>query len=138
MNGRINAKITITSGTPVNIWTQLSSTAMTGSGRLSPCYCRSLSIQAQPSNAGLIQVMDGIYGVQSDGVSPRIPSRTASTDVTAVLGASNSATQPGSQYSDTYNVANSQGGIDVSRCWVDGGSTGDVVIVSYDITENHL
>lgn len=137
MNGRVNALFTI-GASPINIWTQLSGTQMAGFGRLAPCLCRSLSIQVQPSAAGLVYVMDGAYGVQTDGISPRIPSKANSADVTATLGASTAATQPGSQYSDNYTLDNSQGGIDVAVCWIDGGNAGDLVRVSYFILENKL
>ena len=134
---RINNKVTIGSS-PFNLATGLTGTQMTGFGRVSPVFARAVSIQAQPSNAGLTYVMDGIYGVQSDGISPRIPSKAAATDVTATLGASASATQPGSQYSDYYEIPNGVAGVDVSRTWVDGGTPGDIIIYSFDIVETHL
>lgn len=138
---RVQRTLTITASTPINIVTGLTAAGgMTGFGRLAPVWCRSLNIQALAGGTGYVTVMDGIYGVQADGVSPRIPSALGATsgDLTVQLSPAGSATNPGGDYSDSYALNNQQGGIDVSRCWVDGSHTGDTVVVSYDVIGSKL
>lgn len=132
---RVNKQVTVTASGPLNILTGLNGTLMIHSGPVARTMCRALSIQMKAGGSGLGYVMDGIYGVQDDGVSPRIPDKTQSTDVTAQIGASPSATQPGGQYGDAYVLPNGAAGVDVSRTWVDGSNNGDVITISYDTIE---
>ncbi len=136
---RVQATYTMTASTPINIATGLTAAGgMTNFGRLAPVRVRSLFIQMLIGGTGYGVVMDGIYGVQADGVSPRIPSALGATsgDLTAQLAPSNSATQPGGQYGDQYALDNQGGGIDISRTWIDSSHTGDTIVVSYDVIES--
>lgn len=138
---RINKTLTITASTPINIVTGLTAAGgMTLYGRLAPVWVRSLFIQMLAGGTGYGVVMDGIYGVQADGVSPRIPSALGATsgDLTAQLPPAQSATQPGGTYGDVYALDNQQGGIDASKIWLDGSHTADTVVVSYDVIESKL
>lgn len=111
--GRINLQVTIAAGTPVHVWTQSS-----------PYLVNEMIIQGQPgSSAGLVYVMAGI-------ASGRTPASTNATDLTATLCAATS-TVPGCPYSDG-TIATSNAGIDVSKIWIDGSHSGDVVVVSFD------
>ncbi len=134
---RINRLITFSAGGAVNIFTGLDGTQMANFGPLRPALARTLSIQMSATTTGLGYVMDGIYGVQADGVSPRIPDHTHGGDVTAELGPSQAANQPGSQYGDPYVLPNGAAGIDVTKTWVDG-TAGETCRVSYDLVENKL
>ncbi len=133
---RVNKSVTVTVAGPFNAVTGLNGTQMLVYGAVPRTMCRAVFIQMTAGAAGLGYVMDGIYGVQAaDGVSPRIPSKAVATDVTAQLGASPSATQPGGSYGDPFVLPNGAAGVDVSRLWVDGGSNGDVILISYDTIE---
>ena len=127
---RINKLLTITAGTPLNIVTGLTATQMANFGPLRPVFCRSIFIQAAAGGTGEIYVMDGIYGVQADGVSPRIPATTNSSDVTATL-APATAGAPGGNYGDPNVQPNGATDIDATKCWIDGSHTSDTVYVSY-------
>lgn len=63
------------------------------------------------------------------GATNRTPAKTNGTDVTAQLCAA-TATLPGSSYADGTLVQQSTG-IDVGAIWIDGATTGTIVIVSY-------
>lgn len=115
---RINAIITITSGTPVNVATAL------GLDATMPQWASRWTAQALHGGSGLITVFDGIKP------RGRIPVLAASGDVTAELMAA-SGTDPGGQYSDTWDAdADNQGDVDLSESWIDGSNTGDKVAVS--------
>lgn len=131
---RVNKLITFSAGGPVNIETGKDGTAMANFGALRPVMVRALSIQVAAGSTHRGYVMDGIYGVQADGISPRVPDKTVGTDVTAELGASPSAEQPGGQYGDPYVLPNGAAGTDVTKTWVDG-TAGETARVSYDTIE---
>lgn len=137
---RINKTLTVTASTPINIATGLTAAGgMTNYGRLAPVWVRSVFIQMLLGGTGYGVVMDGIYGVQADGISPRIPSALGATsgDLTAQLQPA-TATAPGGSYGDQYPIANQQGTIDATKIWIDGSHTGDTVVVSYDVIETKL
>lgn len=132
---RVNRLITFSADGPINVFTGLTGLQMTGFGRLAPAFARTVSVQMTSTTANLAYVMDGAYGVQADGVSPRIPSKAVGADVTAELGPSQAANQPGSQYGDPYVLPNGAAGVDVSVLWVDG-TAGETVRASFDLVEN--
>lgn len=131
---RYNKTVAVTASGPINVLTGLNGTLMSNYGQIQRTMVRALSIQMRTGGAGIGYVMDGIYGVQADGVSPRVPSKTASGDVTAELQAA-SVSGPGGQYGDPFVLPNGAAGIDVSRTWVDGASVGDTIVISYDTIE---
>jgi hypothetical protein len=137
---RINRTVTVTAAGPINCVTGLNATQMANYGRLAPVWVRSFFVQMLAGGAGYGTVLPGIYGVQADGISPRIPSGLGATsgDLGAQLGASPSATQPGGSYGDPDVLPNGASSIDVSRYWVDGSNAGDTIVISYDTTENIL
>lgn len=118
--------VTISPGTPFNALTGLSATQMANCGPQPKTPVRALFIQMLHGGTGRGIVMDGIYGFQADGISPRIPSASTPTDVTAELAAA-TATAPGQNYTDACD--------DISRIWVDGTVSGDTVKVSYATIE---
>lgn len=117
---RVNFKVTVVAGTPVNVATQGTS----GDGI--PKLATRVLIQLMPASTGVGYIMDGIYGVANG--SPRVPNHTASTDLTAIISGA-AATTPGATYSDV----DFQKGIDISKMWVDGSVSGDTITVSYDL-----
>ena len=114
---RRNKKLTITAGTPLNVFT---GTIAAGPN---PVYVRSVSIQMATGGSGLGYVMDGIYG------GGRVPATTNEADVTMELFPATDTT-PGGIYSDSAPVRDY--GLDVNAMWIDGAHTGDTVRVSYD------
>lgn len=111
--GRRNITFTITSGTPIQIWTQSS-----------PFFVNELIIQPQlGSSTGVIYVMAGIG-------NGRTPAHTNSSDLTATLCAATS-TAPGCTYSDG-TLATPNSAVDLSGIFLDGAHTGDTVTVSFD------
>lgn len=131
---RINAKFTVTASGPINIVTGLNGTQMANAAPIPRLMARSLFIQMLPGGTGLGYVMDGIYGVQANGTSPRIPSAAVATDVSADL-APATASAPGGSYSDWYSLPNGAAGIQVDKTWIDGSVPGDTIKVSYDTIE---
>jgi hypothetical protein len=137
---RVNKTITGTASTPVNAATGLTAAGgMTGYGRLAPVWVRSIFIQMLVGSQSYGIVMDGIYGVQADGVSPRIPSALGATngDLTAQL-APAGVNSPGGTYGDQYALDNQQASIDATKIWVDFARTGDQMVISYDVVESKL
>lgn len=128
---RINAIYTVTASGPINILTGLNGTQMISFGSVQRTMASRLIIQMSKSGTGEGFVMAEILGVQADGISPRIPSSSVGTDVTSELAPATS-TSPGGSYSDAYWWGSGEGGIDVSRIWVDGSNAGDKIRVSYD------
>lgn len=112
---RINKAVTVTAGTPVNIWTG------TNSADTVPVMARSVFIQMKHAGTGLGYVLAGIS-------RNRTPSTSNSSDLTAEL-APATATAPGGSYSDDSELM----GIDANSIWVDGSVTGDVIIISFDL-----
>lgn len=112
---RVNRSITITSGTPVNVWTG------TGAAETTPVMARAILLQMKHGGTGIGYVLAGIS-------RNRVPSASNSADLSAEL-APASATAPGGGYSDSAEVT----GIDVSRIWIDGSVSGDVVICTVDL-----
>ena len=112
---RINRQVTVSAGTPVNIWTG------TGTADTVPAMARAVLIQMKHGGTGIGYVMAGIS-------RNRTPSASNSSDLTAEL-APASATAPGGSYSDESE----QMGIDVNSIWVDGSVTSDVIVVSIDL-----
>ncbi len=104
---RYNRTITVTAGTPIQLST------------VQHANVRALFIQMAIGGSGYGAVMAGI-------LNGRVPSKTASTDLTAQL-APSSSTAPGSSYSDS-----NEKGVDLYTIWVDGSNSGDLIIVSYD------
>ena len=116
---RINRTYPITAGTPLNVFTGLA-TALDNPTQ--PVYASNFRAQMAHGGTGLGYLMGGI-------MPGRIPAITNTGDVTAELPPA-TATAPGEPY--TENDPSLVGGIDVTRCWVDGGHTGDNMIVSWD------
>jgi hypothetical protein len=115
---RVNRKITVTAGSPVNVATG------TDAAGPSPVYVRAVCIQMGVAAGGdLGYVMDGIYG-------GRIPDIANDSDVTVELAAATS-TVPGGIYQDWSDSRELP--IDVNAMWVDGAHTGDPIRTSYDI-----
>jgi hypothetical protein len=108
---RINLKITITSGTPI----QLSAIHL---------YASEILIQAAAGGTGLIQVCAGI----PVGTTPAANCGTAG-QLSAQLAPATS-TAPGGSYSDQV-TSKSGTGIDLETIYVDGSHSGDVVLVSF-------
>lgn len=128
---RINEVLTVSASGAINILTGLNAVQMVGVGRVQRTMASRLIIQMVTGGTGRGYVMAEILGVQSDGISPRIPVNNVSTDVTSEL-APATATAPGGSYSDSYYWGSGEGGIDVSRIWVDGSNVSDKIRVSYD------
>lgn len=115
---RLNANITITSGTALNVATAL------GLDAAVPQYASRWTAQALHGGAGLVTVFDGIKP------RGRVPALGVSGDVTEEL-QSASANDPGGAYSDSFEAdADNQGDVDLSLAWIDGANTGDKVAVS--------
>lgn len=107
--GRINQKLTVTAGTPIQI---------------APTGTIADEVVIQPAAGGtvsLVYVMAGIYG--------RTPSTSNATDVTTTLCPA-TATIPGCSYSDG-TLAQPATGVDVGAIWIDVGTSSTVVYVSY-------
>ncbi len=122
---RINKTLIVSAGGPVNILTGLDASQMVKRGPLPETRARALSIQMGLGGSGHGLVLDGIYGTQSDGLSPRIPSSSEPTDVTVeISGATAAVAVP---YMDDD--------VDVRFTWVDGSHVGDPIRVSYDVIE---
>lgn len=123
---RVNKTITITAGTPVNIFT--------GGAAADPDYT---DPRGHLASRVFIQMLHGAgdtfgLGYVMAGITrARVPAIANAGDVTAEL-APASTTSPGGDYSDRDD-ANPMGGIDVNEIWVDGTNTGDTVKVSYDL-----
>ncbi len=120
---RFNQRITVSAGTPVNVATGTSTAPDTTDKR------RAAKILIQPihgATVGIVYVMSGIQ----IGVTP---ASTNASDLTAELAAATS-TAPGATYSD-YDFSPSGGGILLSSFWIDGGTTGTVVLVTYELAE---
>ncbi len=132
---RFNRLLTFSADGPINVFTGLTGLQMATYGPLRPAFARTVSIQMTSTTSHTAYVMDGIYGVGADGVSPRVPSIAVGADVTAELGPSQAAQQPGSQYGDPYVLPNGAAGVDVTKMWVDG-TAGETVRASYDLVEN--
>lgn len=116
---RVNTKITLNPGTPVNIAVALGQQPHTMANRV--------FIQMAAGGTGLGYVMGGIYG-------GRTPATTNGGDVSAELGASPSATNPGGSWSDPdsaieFSLAPA---VDLTTIWVDG-TAADPVRVSADL-----
>ncbi len=108
---RINLKITITSGTPI----QLSAFHL---------YASEILIQNKSGGTGIIQICAGI----PLGTTPAAHCGTAG-QLTAEL-APASSTAPGGSYSDSVTIKSGTG-IDLSGIWLDGGTSGDIATVSF-------
>lgn len=115
---RFNGVLTVTSGTPQNLGTGL--TTSDGIQR----FASRVFIQMVTAGSGLGYVMAGILGT-------RVPATSNSSDVTMELSAA-SADGPGGWYSD-FDPNFMGGGIDVTTIWVDGANTGDTIRYSYDL-----
>lgn len=115
---RLNKQITITAGTPVNVFTGLT----TAVGREEPAqHVGQIFIQSRVGNSGIVYVMAGV---------PRtvVADATNADHLTAELAVSPDAGNPGGAYfSNTLTIQ----GDDISLLWIDGAHTGDKVIVSY-------
>ena len=135
---RRNLIVTVGSS-PINCFTGLTGTQMATFGALRPVWCRSVFIQMLPAGTGYGIVSDGIYGVAADGVSPRVPVQTlanANVDVTAVLGPA-TATAPGGNYGDPNVQPNGVTDIDITKIWVGGSVPGDLIVISYQTTDDN-
>lgn len=100
---RITTTLTITAGTPIRLATSIT-------------LCDRIVIEMKHGGSGLGYVMDGI----PNGTTPAI-----ATNNPIELSAATS-TGPGGAYNDASAL-----GIDVSQIWIDGGNSGDKVIVWY-------
>ena len=132
---RVNQKLTITAGTPINFLTFLSDNAgvaaklaaLAGQAKATRLYVQVIS------GTGDVYVMGGIFG--NDGTAnkyPRVPISTNVGDVTAIL-ALNSTGRP-VVFTDTA-PAFENCGIPIETWWIDGSHTGDAVIISYDLQD---
>ena len=112
---RITRTFTIAAGTPINVVTGVA-TAANESDRV---YASRIFIQMLHGGSGIGYVMDGIsYG--------RVP--VTANDNPIELQAATS-TDPGGNYTDSDFAPG--GGVEVTKMWIDGGHTGDTVLVSY-------
>lgn len=124
---RINKLITIASGTPTRIWD--GATAAPSYEQASPppaVWVTNFFVQMMHGGSGLGFVMTGIpYGTT--------PNYNTAGTVTGEL-APASASAPGGSFSQDQSAFGSElaGTVDITRAWVDGASSGDKVIVSYD------
>ncbi len=116
---RINATITGTAGTPINLETGTGSPPASGTP---PTYAKRLFIQMATS--GILT-----YGMGYVLTTPRgrTPAASNSADLAAQL-ASASSLSPGGSYSDS-----DEAGIDIGTVWIDFAVTGNPVIVSYEL-----
>jgi hypothetical protein len=112
---RYNKILTVTAGTPIQI-----ATVSTPVNRV--------FIQMLAGGSGLGYVMD-----MSAYKAGTVPVATTSGNLTAQLCASTSATVPGCSYSDTSGAAPGSDAIDLAFLWVDGGNSGDQIVVSWDL-----
>lgn len=117
MARRLNSTLTISANTPINAVTGTSTALQSGS---QPVWASRYFVQMLPGGSG--------YGKVYDGVP--LSRALASTDLTATLGASTAATQPGGSYED-WDKTGDRGGIDMNEVWIDGSHTGDTVVLSY-------
>lgn len=108
---RINKSITVTAGTPI----QVSSTKI---------LAAEVFIQMATGGTGVGYICAGI----PSGTTPSASCGGAG-QLTAQL-APASATAPGGSYSDSISLTVGAG-IDISTIWVDGGHSGDVILVSF-------
>lgn len=108
---RINKSITVTAGTPIQV----------ASSRI---LASEILIQMATGGTGLGYICAGI----PTGTTPSASCGGAG-QLTAQL-APASATAPGGSYSDSASFKEGIG-IDVSMIWVDGGHSGDVILVTY-------
>lgn len=113
MARRINATLTIASGTPINLATGTASAAP------APVWASRYFIQMAHGGSGYGKVYDGV---------PASRSLTAA-DITAELAAA-TAIAPGNAFED-WDKSGDRGGIDVNEVWIDGSNTGDKVYASY-------
>ena len=113
MARRINATLTVASGTPINLATG-TTTAAPG-----PVWASRYFIQMAHGGTGLGKVYDGV---------PASRSLTAA-DLTAELAPATS-TAPGGSTED-WDKSGDRGGIDINEVWIDGSNTGDKVYASY-------
>lgn len=124
---RVNKTLTITAGTPVNIYTETS----VGDPSFLDLYGKQASrvfMQMKHGGSGLGYVMSGCAN--------RVPSSANSSDVSAELQPA-TATAPGGTWSDpaSGSFADTPSCVPVNGIWVDGSHTGDQVIVSYDLKD---
>ncbi len=113
---RINREITVTAGTPVNVYTGLA-TAYVGPA----VYVSRIFLQMEHGGTG--------YGIVIDGVPAGQVAAAATHGVTAEM-APATATSPGGTYGDNEPNAG-RTGIDVTLLWVDGSHSGDKILTSY-------
>lgn len=111
--GRVNKVITITSGTPVQVTTNIQVIA------------DRLLIQMLKGGSGL-----GYICVVAVNVTPS--SKCSGSGQLGAQLAPASSTAPGGSYSDT-NPTSQTPGINLSTIWVDGDTTSDQVLVSYNV-----
>jgi hypothetical protein len=112
---RYNKILTVAAGTPIQL-----ATVSTPVNRV--------FIQMLAGGSGLGYVMD-----MSNYRAGTVPVATTSGNLTAQLCASTSATVPGCSYSDTSGAAPGSDAIDLAFLWVDGGNSGDQIVVSWDL-----
>lgn len=117
---RINRQITIVAGTPERLVSKDTPV---------PVYANRLFIQSRAANTGLVYVLGGVP-------LETVLSAADAAQLTAELGASPSATQPGGSFGDPPG---NSGGVNMTppddlREWaIDGTHSGDLVIISYDL-----
>lgn len=126
--------------TKVTRLSDLLNTAVAGE-QLAPIYVNRIFFQMRAGSAGLGFVFIGV----PNGVTPALPVAPANgagetTWLTAELGASPSAAQPGGALSDGIAGNGSLGGVlngadDITRIWVGGSNDGDLMLVSWDLVD---
>lgn len=121
---RINTKITLTSGTPINIAVALGLMTSAQLGKIGPIYADRLLIQMAEggTKTGYVLCLD--YNPTAT------PSVATVAQVCAQLLAA-TVTDPGGSYSDTM-FARDGGGIILNNMWVDGDAN-DPVLVSANV-----
>lgn len=129
---RYNKQVTIIAGTPFNVVTGMTSAQMLAAGYgvtgIPKTPVKEILMQMMAGGTGLGYVMTGIRGQTSPTQQWRVPSAAAATDLSGEL-APATASAPGGTWSDPL------AGIDTiwaDQIWVDGQTSGDIIIISFD------